>query len=1470
MKKKGIIIVLLLVFLCSNIFAGSVDSEMNKVTHYAQEYETGNINYVQFMVYLSSVREGLNEILGATNKEYGGILKQEQVRSILGEAQEETKWVWVEGENHERKLDDYLPIWRKIIFDGKKIRITLGAYPSIFKKCAFEIENDFRDFKEEYYEETGKYFEDLSEEEKKSYKESFKEKYEDCEEHIIYRLNFEKEFKSPKENLDINSKIDKIQNLAEIFNSEPTRDNADELAKASVSAERIFESFFRQNQGSCEEIMNSIFGSENKRDDSKTHVQEINFFEGENFEAILRLEMCDECEWNWINLNMWFEGRGNFKYPDEIKFDEGLRERYKQLDSEEFKIMAIELIEKMALAFERGDYNSAMKDSMELQVLNDAWNEVSNDNWEEVDKIYQEREEAMSDGERNEMFQNYGWIKLEQEKREKQKELRLINYEERKNFYVSLFSGYEKREFYFEQEEYEKRLVEEFKTFGKEICDNNEDDNDDGAIDCSDSQCGGKVCGKTITSEIIDNETIKLTTELYCIKGTCQAKEFEEKISEKVCGNNICEEGENVCSSSSVVCSENDTECFATADCGEDYCPEDCVSCPEHGAIECDGKVIFSGKDESGCPLKPICLNETEFCEEDSDCADPLCGDAVCSEEKICVVEKLTECNESECVDGEEKIKKCEAGEEVISEICSEGIWKTTGAECEGEVSEDLKCTQCGDGCYPLEDVASMSCVEDVQNIKCVQEGKDCVSYEKEVFGEECSVKEDCGGVDDVCSNGKCVAIPHTVVVENEEEEEINIDEFIDEEKIKESLEVIEEELEKEEAEHEEENKKEFKEVHEEKDQEEKSGKEFKGAEKEEKEEEINEESSNDGTLTGSVIFNFFNNFLKLTGRTVEDDSSEDDSSEDSDNFESDSDNSDDEPNTDEGSNDGTEDNPNDNPNDNGGDEEGEGNSDCPDAGDPPEVNENCWYEKNYDENGCVSGYDVECGEKGEQEGNWEDNDEDWEEHKDEWHEDCDERCERECDDRLVKPCVDKCVHESGCLDDGNCDDELDECKSECEGGADMETCKDECKEKCKKGEDTWIEPEWEEPKQEQGVFSVGGGCRTSQGKTEGYMWFNGWGEPFEDIQELKNKYYQGGETDWCKMELENLIKQRREFEKGLNREFAKWFFEIYIANTAEDWEQHQSGIYELYWNVVDNSRQMAERMNCLRMNGIPFDYRLVNFSYETDYGRIEYFEEISEISSSRFFGDTVNDEKVEVITPYMKVWIFPPEEFIKNELKKAMVNEEFPGSPEEKMKRESEGGLKDEEKENIKQDEGFMKRIRKLSEKYYGEVNAVVRFVDYEEDSVVFNLYAVINEEDIIKFKPMLPENVPSEDVRIELDFKDLYEIIYTSEKEMQGENVEFPDWAQRKISPINKIKEIRKGIGMFFKIKGMVNDAEITPKEAEKDVDKLFNDFLWMMMKGGMNGEEDFAEGKDEHVEELEQEILKSKEKISGQMIG
>ena len=205
MKKFFALVLVLLFSIGLNLVSSdSVDDEFKKLANYAGEYETGNINYAQLLIYSSSIREKMNEALGVTGRETGGVLKQEQIRKILGDPTEETKWVWLEGEEREIKLDAAAPVWKKTVFDGRKIQIRLNTWPSIFSK---------REIK------------DRAENEQRN------KALEDLEGKIIYRLNFEIEFKKPEEQLNIEGKINEIQTLAQTFNSDPFFCNAESFSK---------------------------------------------------------------------------------------------------------------------------------------------------------------------------------------------------------------------------------------------------------------------------------------------------------------------------------------------------------------------------------------------------------------------------------------------------------------------------------------------------------------------------------------------------------------------------------------------------------------------------------------------------------------------------------------------------------------------------------------------------------------------------------------------------------------------------------------------------------------------------------------------------------------------------------------------------------------------------------------------------------------------------------------------------------------------------------------------------------------------------------------------------------------------------------------------------------------------------------------------------------------------------------------
>ena len=1345
MVKRGVSLVVFAFFvfvLMFNIFsfvsASEIDSEIAKITNYAEEYETGNVNYAQLMVYLSDARQKMNEKMGVVSKEDGGILKEEQLRSVLGEPTEKQGRVWNEREMKEIRVEKDVPVWRKIIFDGNKIKIWLNAWPSVFNKNG----ND----------------------------------------DIIYRLDIRTEFKKEKTDSggDISSGINEIKILAENYNVNPSNENANELAKKSVDVEKRFQDIIKEGREKCEELLSRVLGSENKRQEQKTIVQEIDFYRGEDFDVIMRLEMCDECEWHWTNLDFWIQGNGAFKQPKETKMEKP--DMNSGRTSEDYKREIRNIVSEIKSAFERGDINSAYALKGKLMQYNEAWNQMSNDAWKEADKVFNEKNNQIKNMENSpERNDPYYWLKQEQEKRKMVQEISDRNYNERKQFYIELVSEYPKKEYVFRQTEFEKRLVEIFGEFKQEQCGNNQDDNNNGNIDCADEQCNGKICGEGEVEIQIGNETKKENQKLFCIMKECKAREEVKSASEGICGNNICEGNEI------------------------ESCNNDCVQCKSYDAINCTGKVIFKGKDEIGCPLEPICIEETLSCSQNSDCSQPLCGKAECNEGR-CEVSTLEECREAECSEGQEKILKCNDGNEIISEKCFDGVWKDTGIEC--AVSGGGR-----DG-----NESDSGVVEEV-----IVDGG---------AGNECVVKEDCGGIDDVCSNGRCVAIPRA-----EKTEDVNP-------QIEQPQKEQQEQIQSEQPQKEQQEQK----------QEGNNGQEGQGEQGEQTEqqeqiindvpvseiqEEVSEstESSETQGVTGNIIRMFSNAGNKVTGFVItafdveEGESGGDSGGSEGNSGSGESGGSSDSGSGDSDSSEGSEGNYN----------EGQ-QPQSPQQGQPPqdgEFREGEFREGEFREGQPPAGefkddrnMDDERREedKGREEERQRNDEQRRQEDEKRRNEECSKNCNDNCERSVIVPCVQKCVFDSKC--GINCDSEMESCKGTCKEEKDITGCQNDCREKCIKGEGFQMEKSEEMNKFEKAVFKAGGQCRVSEERKEGGLWFDGWGEPFEGIRYLKQEYYNEGSNDWCKNELENYIQQRKEFEKSMNDEFLRWFFEKYMANSAEDWEGHISGIYELYWKDVELSREMARTMECSEINNMP-EFNMINIKYESEYGKVEFWEEMKNVKMPEF-----GNREMNVVSPYMKVWIFPPKEFIKYEMKKAMKEHEFPGSGDEKVERTNEGGPTEEEKEHIKQDRGLMGLIKGMSEKYNGNVDVSVQFKDYNTSETVFNIYVQINENDIIKMKPMLLEEMPEQDVNIEIDFEKVYELISESEKEMGGERIESPPW-DKKFSPMGKVKEIKNGVEMYFKVKGIINSATITPESSEKDAKKLINEFFSMMMKEGMNGD-------------------------------
>jgi hypothetical protein len=1371
--KKGFVVIVLALFLGLSL-ASAVDSStsfeeiIKKLTYNAEEYETGNYNYVQFLLYSSAVNNELNSLLGNSK---GGLVKPDQLEKVLGKPTDTTKWVYSQGVDHDIKVENPLPFWEKIVFDGEKIQIKLNSYPNLVTKSKLGPDSLNAQNLEDFQYGNGLY--------------------------LLYWINFYVQFKEQnKEELNIEKRIGEIKVLAEDFRDNPSNENAEKLAEESVSSEKAFESYYKENPSDCNDLMNSLFGSENKRETQKVYAAEVVFYEGGDFDAFARVEMCDDCQWNWINMNIWLKGRSrDYKEPDIYKNEEVDREKYRKLSSDELMSETKTLFGEIKSSFESRDFQKAANEMRNIRAVTDVWNEKANDVDKEIRVKYELDWNKMTQEEAQACHDSYCWLENEQKMRRVAEDIRKANYQLRKAFYEELFAGYEKDESYYERDEWEMKLIEDFVESGREACDNGKDDNNNGQIDCTDEQCGGKICGKiavdkeqcinecktkctsqtncetqenqenenSVENEASESETdedetaetnepdenleniafteaecsnvvdescvsecslqCKDEAEMYCIAGTCQVKEMIVEVEAIVCGNHVCEDGEM------------------------NNCLEDCSVCKDYGAMECDGKLVYSGKDESGCPLEPVCVSNT--CNVNEDCTF-LCGEGACIEGS-CQITNLVGCEESECTDGDKKSEKCQSGEELYTEICVNGLWKETGVKC--EVPQEVE-TEEG--------------VEEVE------------------AGSQCTVKGDCGNENDVCSNGECVTLPEKEIVEIAANEEILEEEDVDKENDK-----VNDETEKEIDL-------------------------VPGVPGLSPEEEQSQEQQEQGGVTGNVVSSFFKG---IVGRVITGFAEE-----------------------------GVE----------GGESGGEsGGGGGGESGENGRTTEEGTTEGGQPETSQTEQTPEYSPDNNEDENDDEDRRrEEDEKRREENKQRCEDNCDRECYDRKIMPCVDKCVRES-CGENLECDldQEKEKCEEGCRSEVDFDGCKDDCVGNCMEGKQTQKEPNKDDQKKEyKGAFVVGGSCmKESETKKQGFIYFGGWGKPFDRIQEIKNSYYNNGQSDWCKVELENLKKQRAEFEAAFDEKFVKWFFDDYLASSAEEWDQHVSCIYELYWRDVDLSREMAFKLECAGENQLP-EFNLINVAYETKYGKFEFWEEVEMGDPNANENDNKDEnsnqnknKKVQMISPYMRIGLFPPKEVMESMFKKTMEKRKFGGN-------DGNNGLPDKEKEKLKSDEQLMDWIREMSSEYGGSYDVVVQFEDPQTEELILNLYVQIDEENILTVTPMPYAEVPQEDARVVLDFNKLYDLIETGEKN-NGDKLVSPPWNKKPETGV--FRGMKDGVQMFLKFNSFLNSAEYYPKSSEREMKMVMNRFLRQMLKGGDNSEGgEGGEGESENGEGKEGE--------------
>lgn len=501
-------------------------------------------------------------------------------------------------------------------------------------------------------------------------------------EKIQYQIDFTTEFAQSRPNLEIIGAIENLKVAAKTVVLYPTVTNVNDIAETIASTEKLFNDYAQQAPESCEELMATILGEESKLSTMEVVTKEFEVASNGNMKVFASIKTCENCKGQDVEN---FVNLEMWMEKDGIKVqytdNKYTKDMFAKLNINGHKSGLIEAYQALTELVTAGNYRSAEDMMYRMIAIDQSWNDIGNMGGEEA---------------------------------------RIKNFVEMNSFMNSLFQGLLLKTSISEQTRYQKIIYQELKNDTiAEICNNHIDDNSNERIDCQEVSCSGQICGsKEITSEE-NNETITRSIELYCIEGLCQAKEEKQNQTIEKCGNNICEQNEI------------------------ETCPSDCKKCPEYPPIDCQGEVIFKGKDKDGCSIDPICMPKTNSCDTTQDCDQPLCGNAECISGE-CRTTSLSDCREKTCTEGEQKLQKCVSGEQIAIEICTNSAWKPTGFKCSGAISTEEPIIQTKN--------TGKTIIQDSTNV-----GEPIVQTTNQ---NACRLLTACGNPRDVCSNGMCITPP--------------------------------------------------------------------------------------------------------------------------------------------------------------------------------------------------------------------------------------------------------------------------------------------------------------------------------------------------------------------------------------------------------------------------------------------------------------------------------------------------------------------------------------------------------------------------------------------------------------------------------------------------------------------------------------------------------------------------------------
>ncbi len=337
----------------------------------------------------------------------------------------------------------------------------------------------------------------------------------------------------------------------------------------------------------------------------------------------------------------------------------------------------------------------------------------------------------------------------------------------------------------------------------------------------------------------------------------------------------------------------------------------------------------------------------------------------------------------------------------------------------------------------------------------------------------------------------------------------------------------------------------------------------------------------------------------------------------------------------------------------------------------------------------------------------------------------------------------------------------------------------------------------------------IGGFCKTlASGETEQGFWVGAWGEKMDSFEPAKQAAHSEFSKEWCQLELDSLLEERKQLEQNANPETMQWFFKEFVQKDTKDFEKQAQALFSVFDAFQGVNGDLARNQECLGQTGLPSSVKPVRVEFQSDIGKVEIWEEEKQTS---FFG-----KPVEALSPYVRAWIFPAREQFKDVFREGMKKEKPGPTPADLAQ--------------LSKDPKAMETIQRISNAYGGKAQILIEIRDGQE--IVMKQLLSIDPENLIAVQTN--EQAPQEvDIKLSVSYDFFYNMLSNIFKHSQKNQIVRPYWEEQE-KPFN-VDEAVIGIQIFTGILGGIftGDVQVEPIWAIPGVIGQMQDLIFLMSR-------------------------------------